>query len=274
MSKLLPIGRFAKMCRLSIKALRHYDDTKLLTPARIDENGYRYYERTQARRAISIALMRSLDLPLPTIREVLASESPETLASTLAAERARIERDLARSRQALSCVERLMRSGLLFAYDVTLREEPEQSMLSVRATTLPELHVEEGFRLVRELQDRFASAGLPFDPRLVCVLPEPPEEDTMILVMCAPRPPNVSDAQARLAGLEPALVGGETAAYTTHRGSYDDVGIAQHAVLAWIHEHGHETIGSAREIYLDDPAVTPLEACRTELVIPVRPARS
>ncbi|MGV2918215.1 MerR family DNA-binding transcriptional regulator, partial [Streptomyces alfalfae] len=30
--ELLTIGRFARMCRLSIKQLRHYDETGLLAP--------------------------------------------------------------------------------------------------------------------------------------------------------------------------------------------------------------------------------------------------
>ena len=68
------------MCRLSIKALRHYDDAKLLVPARTDANGYRYYDRSQARQAISIALMRSLDLPLQTIREAVRAPTHRAVA--------------------------------------------------------------------------------------------------------------------------------------------------------------------------------------------------
>jgi hypothetical protein len=33
---LMPIGRFSKSCRLSIKALRHYDEQGLLRPAHVD----------------------------------------------------------------------------------------------------------------------------------------------------------------------------------------------------------------------------------------------
>ena len=33
---LLPIGRFARLCRLSVKQLRHYDDLGLLAPAWVD----------------------------------------------------------------------------------------------------------------------------------------------------------------------------------------------------------------------------------------------
>jgi len=56
MPDLMPIGRFSRACRLSIKALRHYDELGLLRPAFIDaRSGYRYYGREQARTAIAMA---------------------------------------------------------------------------------------------------------------------------------------------------------------------------------------------------------------------------
>ena len=36
MANLIPIGRFSRMTRLSIKALRHYDELGLLVPAVVD----------------------------------------------------------------------------------------------------------------------------------------------------------------------------------------------------------------------------------------------
>ena len=55
---LMPIGRFARSCRLSVKALRHYDELGLLEPALVDpQSGYRYYERAQARQAVMIGIL-------------------------------------------------------------------------------------------------------------------------------------------------------------------------------------------------------------------------
>ncbi|MGF1241128.1 MerR family transcriptional regulator [Streptomyces sp. SID8381] len=63
--ELLTIGRFARLCRLSVKQLRHYDDTGLLAPVRVDAGtGYRSYAPEQARDALTIALLRDMDLPL------------------------------------------------------------------------------------------------------------------------------------------------------------------------------------------------------------------
>ena len=46
--KMLKIGDFSKLSRVSIRMLRHYDDIGLLKPAEIDEfTGYRYYQEEQ-----------------------------------------------------------------------------------------------------------------------------------------------------------------------------------------------------------------------------------
>jgi DNA-binding transcriptional MerR regulator len=75
---LLPIGTFARLCRLSVKRLRHYDDVGLLAPAWVDPHtGYRYYRPTQVRDAAAIGLLRSIDVPLATIGEVLSGAVPD-----------------------------------------------------------------------------------------------------------------------------------------------------------------------------------------------------
>jgi DNA-binding transcriptional MerR regulator len=74
-TSLLSIGAFAHRSRLSLKALRLYDELGLLTPARVDpENGYRYYVAEQVDRARLIGLLRRLDMPLARIGRVLELE--------------------------------------------------------------------------------------------------------------------------------------------------------------------------------------------------------
>ena len=70
----MSIGQFAKASRLSLKALRLYDRKDLLKPHRIDvRTGYRYYDEGQLERARMILLLRSIDMPLDKIKEVLAA---------------------------------------------------------------------------------------------------------------------------------------------------------------------------------------------------------
>ena len=68
---LLTIGAFARTARLSIKALRLYDEIGLLPPLCTDPaTGYRYYEPAQLERARLVAWLRRLDMPLARIRLV------------------------------------------------------------------------------------------------------------------------------------------------------------------------------------------------------------
>ena len=71
---LLPIGRFARLSGLTVKALRHYDALGLLSPALIDATTrHRWYAPDQMEPARRIRRLRELDLPLPTVRAVLTA---------------------------------------------------------------------------------------------------------------------------------------------------------------------------------------------------------
>ncbi len=70
--QLLSIGDFAALSRLSVKALRHYDEVGLLAPVHVDpDSRYRSYSPKQIERATLIGDMRRMDVPLAVIREVL-----------------------------------------------------------------------------------------------------------------------------------------------------------------------------------------------------------
>jgi DNA-binding transcriptional MerR regulator len=89
---LLPIGRFARLAGLSVGALRHYDELDLIRPARTDPfTGYRSYRRDQLETARTIVAMRDLEVPLETIRELLATDDPGERRRILVDHRSRIE---------------------------------------------------------------------------------------------------------------------------------------------------------------------------------------
>jgi protein phosphatase len=82
---LLTIGAFARTSRLSIKALRLYDENGLLPPMRIDPvTGYRFYAPAQLERARLVAWLRRLGMPLAGIRRVCeAAEADGAAAAAL-----------------------------------------------------------------------------------------------------------------------------------------------------------------------------------------------
>ena len=66
------IGEFARLSRLSPKALRLYDRAGLLEPVRLDAGtGSRYYRREQLERAHLVASLRQVGIPLSEIRSAL-----------------------------------------------------------------------------------------------------------------------------------------------------------------------------------------------------------
>ena len=76
--ELFPIGAFANLTRLSFKALRLYDQLGILQPHHIDpQSGYRYYGPDQLASARMIRVMREMDMPLATIRQVLETVSAD-----------------------------------------------------------------------------------------------------------------------------------------------------------------------------------------------------
>jgi protein phosphatase len=79
--KLLTIGEFARLSRLSPKALRLYDDLGLLRPVRVDEwSGYRYYAPSQLGRARLVAWLRRLGMPLAQIGAVVDASPADAVA--------------------------------------------------------------------------------------------------------------------------------------------------------------------------------------------------
>lgn len=72
MSDLYSIGEFSRMSRLSIKALRLYDEQGVLKPGHTDRfSGYRYYSSAQLAEADLVRRLRVLEVPLDGIREFL-----------------------------------------------------------------------------------------------------------------------------------------------------------------------------------------------------------
>ena len=70
------IGEFARRSRLSVKALRLYDELGVLVPARVDQaSGYRYYDVAHLDAARLVAMLRQLELPLVAIKDVTAGYS-------------------------------------------------------------------------------------------------------------------------------------------------------------------------------------------------------
>ena len=90
---LVSIGEFARLSRLSPKALRLYDQLGLLPPERVDPgSGYRWYAPGQLRQARLVAALRQIEMPLQEIKLILDLD-PDAAAEQLAGYWAGVEAD-------------------------------------------------------------------------------------------------------------------------------------------------------------------------------------
>ncbi len=108
MDDLLTIGRFGRLAGLSVGALRHYDELDVLRPASVDpSSGYRMYRYQQVATARAIVRLRDLELPLDTIRVLIATDDPAERRRILEEHRIRIEARTSRLQRVLHILGRL-----------------------------------------------------------------------------------------------------------------------------------------------------------------------
>ena len=265
---LVPIGRFSTMTRLSVKALRLYDENGLLRPAHVDpSSGYRYYELGQANRAEAVRILRSVDMPLDDIRAILDIEDPELIHKHLAVHRERLAERLAEHERMLAYLESLMqRKEGIMPYEVEVIEAEPQFVAATRVhTNLARIgsDIQTGFgSLMRGMaQEGVSPAGSP-----LIVYHDVIDEDTDgDIELCVPIAPGFA-GDADVYGRE--LEGG-TMAITIHRGPYPEIGLAYHTLTGWVAEHGHEMAAPPREVYLNDPHTVGPEDLLTRVEFPI-----
>jgi DNA-binding transcriptional MerR regulator len=267
MADLVPIGRFAQIVQLSIKALRLYAEQGLLLPSYIDpETGYRYYRVEQATAAARIRLLRTLEMPLEDIRVILQAPTPALAQAMLEQHYEQIAHRVARYQAALPKLRWLIEHGEEFlAYDINVKEIPDQLIIS-RLLLVPEGKM--GQQVSDAMQRLIAFAiqhGVfqPLSPAVVIHHRHTEEAAEIEIGLPIEQPLRVESPP-----VSTILPGGPMAS-VVHIGSYRDLGIIFPALAAWIHERGYTIRGSPRSLFqYKESLVEPAEA-RTELLWPI-----
>lgn len=262
---LMPIGRFARASRLSVKSLRNYDESGLLPAAYVDQqSGYRYYRLEQLARADAIRSLRMVSMPLSQIAETLDGDDAEAmLMSHLAAlEHQRDELN----RQVLELQRRINLKEFVMSTEVTIKPAPALTVALWRTSTTHTgiyQDIPTGFGKVMSYMGGrdLDPIGAPFTMYF-----QAPDGDTIgDIAMAVPvaAEPEV-DGEIEIAEL-PACV----EASVIHRGSYDNMGESYATVAAWVQHHGHQIVGPTREVYLNDPSQVDEAELLTEILFPI-----
>ena len=104
------IQQIAKLAGTTSRTLRHYDETGLVAPSRVGDNGYRYYDADALVRLQRVLLLRELGLGIPAIAEVLDGQRDDVHAlalhlTWLREEKGRLDRQIASVESTINTLE-------------------------------------------------------------------------------------------------------------------------------------------------------------------------
>jgi len=275
MTNLIPIGRFAQITHLSVKALRIYAHEGLLQPMYVDpESGYRYYTLAQAALAARIRLLRLVDMPLEEIRAVLQASDAETVQAHLTNHQQRITDRMARDQQALLLLQRVHdHPDAFLSFEVQIKEVPDQPLLSLS------VHAAYG-TFGQAIRSAFGAlvtfatvtgAYAPGQPPLVIIhqyTPEEYKEGGTAFEVCLP---TLRLGEGKQSIVSTLLPGGKVAS-VVHVGPYHELELIYPMLGAWIEEHGYVITGPPRNLILTNHAlVSDPVGYQTEVQWPITP---
>lgn len=242
------IGTFSRITRLTVKALRYYDEQGLLTPSDRGENGYRLYGAADFAKAERIALLRELDFSIAEIREVLINcEKEEDFSYYLREKQEMLARQIRREKAKMEQIGRYLRpieqEAVNMQYEVTIRELAPQAVLSVR---FQGKYTDVGRyigRLYREAKG--AAAGPPF-----CLYYDEEYREIADIELCLPTRELLTGTKAQARKLP-----GVRALCVTHTGRYESLRLAYKAALDAAQERKLRCLTPSREIYRKGPGM-------------------
>lgn len=271
MNKKLKIGEFSKLCRVTVKTLRHYDEMGLLVPDATDEwTGYRYYSLEQFQQMGTILHLKRLGLSLAEIAEVL--------------ERGDSRPDIATVRQKMKeCQQELHRLSLrlqeLQSLETFFTNNDSMSKMTVKS--IPARIVASHRQVINDydaLGPLCVNVIGPEMMRLGCTCPEPQycytiehdaeHKDTNIDVeYCEAVGEWHADTPLLTFYEAPAI---EKALCFSHQGPYSTFSETMIQALQYVEEHQLQLTASPRFCYIDGPWNKEDESeWLTEIQIPV-----
>lgn len=243
------IGEFSQITRLTVKALRYYDQEGILIPSGRSDSGYRLYSQEDFQKARRIALLRESGFSIAELREVLPQcQDDGDLRCFLEQKQEQLSREIRKKRAAIQDIGRrlttLERANQhMHNYTFTIQEFPAVRVASLR-TRAPYSQTSDHFSTLFK-SVKGGAAGAPFN-----LYYDGEHADPADLESCVPLKAGVSPAGVEIREL-PAI----RAVCTVHVGSYDTLNYAYKALLDYAAQEGLELDLPAREIYQRGPGM-------------------
>jgi effector-binding domain-containing protein len=271
---MIRIGDFSKLSRVSVKALRYYDEMGLLKPVAVDRfTGYRLYEYSQLSTLNRILALKELGFSLGEIGRLLDDGlSVEQMRGMLKLRemeaRDKVREETERLERVEARLRQIEQENCMSKYDVVIKDVEAIRFASVRdvVPTPPE----QG-PLWGELEDYLAMCHV--QPSGVCLTlyhDEGFKERDCDVEVCEPIDGDLTESKRVKVHSLPAV----TMACTIHNGPFTTIGEAYNAIGKWLDANNYRIVGPSREVYLN-PAKNASQTdpnTVTELQFPVEKA--
>ncbi|HYE69038.1 MAG TPA: MerR family transcriptional regulator [Anaerovoracaceae bacterium] len=244
------ISDFSKITSLSVKALRYYDDEKILVPScRDSETAYRYYSEEDFQKAQLIVLLRSLEFSISEIKDVLANcVDPKELPCYLEEKKKMIEGRIWKEKELIKKLNLYIkptdREEISMNYQIELKEIAPVIVASIRYKG----KYSDVGKYIGTLYKAVKGdvAGAPIQ----CYHDAEYMEEGADLELCLPTKKMIRHPDVTAKTL-PAI----KAICTTHVGSYEKLNLAYKALVDYANEHHLNCITPSREIYVKGPGM-------------------
>jgi len=254
---LFSIGAFAELTRLSLKALRLYDQLGILKPHHTDpQTGYRYYEPDQLPIARMIRNLRDMDMPLAEIRRVLAVADVSQAQAGLVIHQY-LEQRIQQLKQiqllARQFAQQLQPEANKMSLEVEVKEIPAQQIVSItrrhKVLGLSEqIQRDCGALFTLVAEQGVAPIGAPFGiyHGPVSETEDGPVETCVAIDGKVETSGNIEMKQLEGGNAACIVITGELCHYPELLEGYD-------AAADWIQKNGYETAQPPREIWYTEP---------------------
>lgn len=271
---MLSIGKFSKICEISTKTLRYYDEIGLIKPSEINpENGYRYYSIKQLETMLFINRLKQYNFSLEEIKIIIKSEElqDEMLYVELNKKKKEIEKQIQIYVRTIEQLDKditaLKHGKSIMSYldniDIQLVEIPNMYLVSIRKM----LHK---FELVEQYRDCFDLMLKKIQHDKLTVAAPP-----MVLYHSDEFKPFGLDIEFAIP-IEKYATGTRDfrpglCLKTILHGAYSNLPSIYTKQCEWAAQNGYENNGALYEVYITDPSqVLSEDELVTEIYYPVK----
>lgn len=264
---MLSIGEFSKICSVTTKTLRYYDEINLIKPIHInDENGYRYYDISQLKILLTVNRLKMYELSLDEIAEIINDGSDVLLLQKISKKERELQAKAAGYELLLKTIKsdiKNLKEGVnIMSYldkiEVKLVEQKHINYLSSRQ----QMSIQEFNKYFGILFERIAKEKLTITGGAIAIYHDkefnPERSDIELGVIIAEAVKGTKDIPQSLC------------ATIRLEGPYSELPACYAKLVQWIEKENYKIIAPPYEVYINNPCDTQPDDLVTEIYFPVK----